>query len=116
MTDQLKSYCTRVKLKPNSIPRVREWAAELNSRRDEAFETLKDEGVFIESAFLEQTTDGDFLIYYMRMESMEKAKAAVARSPHPIDAYHKQFKIDCWESTQQLELLVDFERTQSRLN
>lgn len=111
MSIKLNSYCTRVKLKPNSIPRVREWAAELNSRRVEAIETLKDEGVFIESAFLEQTSEGDFLIYYMRMESMEKAKAVVARSPHPIDAYHKQFKIDCWETREDLELLVDFDRT-----
>lgn len=110
MSDELKPFCTRVKLKPGSLDRVREWANELNSRRDEAYETLKDEGVYIESAFLERTLEGDFLIYYMRMESMEKAKAAVSKSPHPIDAYHKQFKVDCWESKEQLELLIDFGR------
>ena len=114
MSEQLKSFCTRVKLKTGSIARVREWAAELNSRRTEAFETLRDEGVYIESAFLEQNIEGDFIVYYMRMESMEKAKAAVNKSPHPIDAYHKQFKIDCWESTSQLELLIDFDRTSER--
>ncbi len=111
MSGKLKSFCTRVRLKPNSIPKVREWAEELNSRKQEALETLKDEGVYIESAFLEQTSEADFLIYYMRMESMEKAKAAVAKSAHPIDAYHKQFKIECWESREELELLVDFDRS-----
>ncbi len=114
MSKSLKSFCTRVRLKPDSIPRVREWASELNSRKNEALETLKDEGVYIESAFLEQTAEGDFLIYYLRMESMKQAKAAVARSPHPIDAYHKQFKIDCWESREELELLIDFDRTSEK--
>lgn len=111
MTASLKSFCARVKLKPNSISRVREWASELNSRRSEALATLVDEGVYIESAFLEQTAEGDFLIYYMRMENMRKAKQVVERSLHPIDTYHKQFKIDCWESKQDLELLIDFDRT-----
>ena len=114
MSVQLKPFCTRVKLKPGSLHSVREWANELNSRKEEALETLKDEGVYIESAFLEQTAVGNFLIYYMRMESTEKAKVAVSRSPHPIDAYHKQFKIGCWESKQELELLVDFDRTNER--
>lgn len=100
----------KVRLKPDSLARVREWAAELHDRADEVLATLRDEGVVIESAFLDQTDDGDFLIYYM------KSRDAVPRcgsSPHPIDAYHQQFKLDTWQSREQLELLIDFENLPS---
>jgi hypothetical protein len=33
----------------------------------------------------------------------------VQSSPHPIDSYHQQFKVDTWQSRTLLELLVDFE-------
>jgi hypothetical protein len=38
----------------------------------------------------------DYLICYMRAESMAAAQAIAARSPHPIDAIHQQFKVDTW--------------------
>ena len=114
MRKPLKSFCAKVKLKSGSIERAREWAGELNSRKEEVIATLIDEGVYIESAFLDQSEHADFLIYYMRVESMEKAQQVVKQSLHPVDAYHKQFKIDCWESKKQLELLIDFDRTNER--
>ena len=40
-----ETRCTRIKLKPGMVPRVREWARELNARMDEVLATLKDEGV-----------------------------------------------------------------------
>ena len=52
---------------------VRDWAAELNRRADEVLATLRDEGVVVESVFLEQTASGDFLIYYMKAQSIERA-------------------------------------------
>ena len=44
--------CHRIKLKPGSMPRVREWARELSGRRAEVLATLADEGVHVESLFL----------------------------------------------------------------
>ena len=70
--------------------------------------TLEDEGVLIESAFLDHGPRGDFLIYYMKARSLESARAAARASPHAIDAYHQRVKLDTWESTSDLELLVDF--------
>jgi hypothetical protein len=32
----------------------------------------------------------------MRAESMEEAQKIAARSSHPIDAIHQQFKVDTW--------------------
>jgi hypothetical protein len=105
------TQCVKIRLKPNSLDRVREWAATLNeSRRTEALATLRDETVVFEAAFLDQTTDGDFLIYVMKAESFDIAAAAVVQPAHKIDAYHKAFKRDTWEARTPLELLVDLDR------
>lgn len=88
---------------------MREWARTLNSRKDEALETMRNEGGLIESVFLDECPDGNYLIYYMRTENHEKAREAFQNSQLPIDLYHKQFKQDTWEENKKLELLVDLE-------
>jgi hypothetical protein len=95
----------RVRLVPGSLPRVREWAAELNARRDEVLATLRDEGVRIESVFLE----GETLVYFLKADSVEEAREVYARSQHAIDAYHQRFKDETFADQTQLELLIDFE-------
>ena len=95
----------RVRLKEGSLQRVRAWAKELNERRDEVLATLVNEGVRIESVFL----DGDALIYYMRAESLEQAREVYAHSTHAIDAYHQRFKDETFDRQTPLELLIDFE-------
>ena len=105
----METACVKILLRPGSLDRVREWAAELRSRPDEVLATLRDEGVVVESVFLDSTDAGDFLVYYMKARSMEAAREAVERSVHPIDAYHQQFKADTWETRTPLELLIDFE-------
>jgi hypothetical protein len=103
------TQCVKIRLKPNSIERVREWASELRARPDEVLATLRDEGVLVESVFLDSTADGEFLIYYVKAKSIEAAREAVQRSTHPIDTYHQQFKTDTWEARTLLQLLIDFE-------
>ena len=105
----MDTQCVKIRLKPNSIERVREWASELRARPDEVMATLRDEGIVVESAFLDSTADGEFLIYYVKAKSMEAAQEAVQRSTHPIDTYHQQFKTDTWEARTLLEPLIDFE-------
>ena len=38
-----ETKCIKVKLKPGSLERVREWADELNRRKEEALETMRGE-------------------------------------------------------------------------
>ena len=104
-----ETVCVKIKLKPDSIEKVREWAKTLNERRDEALATLRDESVILEAVFLDQTGEGDFLIYLMKAESFEKAGEAVQKSTHEIDAYHQNFKRETWGERKQLELLIDLE-------
>jgi len=105
----VETVCVKVTLKPGSLDRVREWAAELRARPAEVLATLRTEGVLVESVFLDSTDDGDFLIYYIKAASMEIAQRAVRQSEHPINRYHEQFKADTWGVRAPLELLIDFE-------
>jgi hypothetical protein len=106
-----ETRCWKIKLKPNSLDRVREWARTINARRDEALETLRDETVVIEAVFLDQTEQGDYLIALMKAESFEKAGEAVEKSAHPIDEYHRRVMREVRDERTELELLVDLDRT-----
>ena len=104
-----ETVCTKIKLKPGSLERAREWAAEINRRAGEALTTLREEGVVVESVFLESGAEGDFLIYYMRAESIERAREAGRASKHAIDEYHHRMMDEICESGRKLELLVDLD-------
>ncbi|MFN2454723.1 MAG: DUF6176 family protein [Pyrinomonadaceae bacterium] len=108
----LETKCVKIRLKSGALDRVRAWAQTINERRDEALETLRDEGVVIESVFLDSTADGDFLIYYMRAESFDRADEVVQKSVHAIDAYHREFKRDTWIEREELKALIDLDRIQ----
>ena len=96
-----------IELRPNSLDRVEEWATTLNERADEAIATLQDEGVKVESWFHLSLDGKDYLLCYMRAESIKKAHEVVQSSPHSIDVYHQQFKKDAWVAGKSARLLVD---------
>lgn len=102
--------CVKVRLKLDSLPRVREWAPYINTHRDEALLTLEGESVVLESFFLDSTEHGDYLIGTIRAGSLAQAAKAVKRSAHEINVYHQQFQKDTRASGRQLELLVDLSR------
>jgi hypothetical protein len=105
----MDTACVKVRLRPGSLGRVREWARELQARSDEVLATLRDEGVLVESVFVDSDEHGDFLVYYMKARNLGAASEAARRSVHPIDSYQRQFKVDTWEDQTPLELLIDFE-------
>jgi hypothetical protein len=85
-----------IELKPGTEERVRQWAAFLSRHRDEANETLRNEGVDIESWF-EVALDGKrYLLCYIRAASIQEAEAVAGRSTSAVDEYHQQFKVDTW--------------------
>ncbi len=96
-----------IELKPNSLGLVDKWAKTLNERIDETVATLKDEGVTLESWFHLELEGKDYLLSYMRAESLEKAHEAAKHSTHDIDAIHQQFKKDTWAKGTRAKLLLD---------
>jgi hypothetical protein len=108
-----ENRCAKIKLKPGSLERTREWAQTINrTRREEALATLRDEAVIIEAYFLDRTPLGDYLIAFMKAESFEQSRRAFQASTHDIDRYHQKFKEAAWENVEPLELLVDLDRTE----
>lgn len=106
----LPTKCVKIAIDRSSIPAVREWAKTLNARRDEVLATLRDEGVFVETVFLEHSDAGDYLIYFIKATDLDRANEIAAKSTHAIDAFHKQFQREHWGVRSRPELLIDFDR------
>lgn len=102
--------CVRIRIRDGALPLVEEWARTLHARRDEVMETLRLEGVTVESAFLEHAPDGDHLVYYMRAHSLEEAHRVGRALDLPIQAYHERVKKEAWGERTGLRCLVDFEQ------
>lgn len=97
--------CVKIKLKPNSSDKAKQWAHEINTRKNEALESLAKEGITLEAAFLDHIDGVDYLVYVMKGDILG-SKAIAASSTSTLDLYHNQFKKDCWESIKELEPLV----------
>ncbi|BDS11330.1 DUF6176 family protein [Aureispira anguillae] len=110
MKEKLKTIGVKIRLKKGSLKKVQRWAKELNHRIEEAMETLRDEGVFLEAAFLDRGENDDYLIYFMKVKNLEKAGEIAQKSTHAIDKFHQAFKKECWVEGKNLELLIDFDR------
>ena len=104
-----------IQLKPESKANVEQWQKELNCRMAEAIETLRAEGVYIESWFYVELAGLDYLIAYMRAEDIERAQAIGRQSQFPIDQLHKQFKSN-WLKVIPARLLVDLDNTNKEEN
>ncbi|MDZ7706732.1 MAG: DUF6176 family protein [Trueperaceae bacterium] len=105
----METRAFRIKLKPNSGDRVRAWAEEIMRRKEEALETLRDEGVILECFFMDRRDDGDYLIGIMAANDFERSQTVARDSTHGIDAFHQAFKRDTWESADDLERLVELQ-------
>ena len=97
-----------IKLKPNSLSNVEAWKKELLERKEEAIETLKAEGVYVESWFHIELDGQDYLMVYMRANDIAQAQKIAKTSPFDIDKVHNKFK-ENWEKGYAAKLLIDLE-------
>ena len=77
-----------IKLKPDSNSKVDEWRDTIQSRVEEALATLVHEGAQIESWFRVEIDGQDYLLWYMRAESMKRVFEVSQTFQHSIDKYH----------------------------
>ncbi len=106
----METICISTKLKKGSLEDVRKWFQTLRERPDEVLQSLKDEGVIIESAFLDKQGNDYFLIYYLKAENLAQAREVAMKSTLSIDKYHKECSKKFCENRKELELLIDFHR------
>ncbi len=76
----------------------------------ETLQSLENEWIFVESAFLNKQGNELYLIYYMKAEDISRAYEVFTKSDLDIDHYHK----NCWkkycEGREVLEELLDIDR------
>jgi Family of unknown function (DUF6176) len=82
--------CMRVKLKDDSIEHVKTWFSDLNNRKDEVLECLRNENIVVESAFLDKINETYFLVYYIKSENINHALEVFKLSLLPIDHFYKE--------------------------
>ena len=80
---------------PGKTQRLRDWYAELEDRREEAFQTLDNEGVRQEVAYILDTEHGDLLAVFIEVDDMDAANEAFYSSPFEIDRQHAEVMDEC---------------------
>lgn len=109
----MKAICIKTKLKREMLEDVRQWFKTLNDRIDEVRESIENEDVLVESAFLDKQGDDYFLIYYMKANDIDHVYRVFNNSSLAIDKYYKE----CWkkycEGRVVLEELLDIDRIES---
>lgn len=85
---------TLIELKSGASANVENWQQYISTHREEALETLRAEGVTVESWFSLSLHGKDYLLCYMRADSMKTAQSVASSSINPVDAFHKQFLRD----------------------
>lgn len=105
----MRTLCIKTRIKEGHIDDVRKWFEILKERKDEVFETLYNEGVLVESAFIDKQGIDYFLIYYLKANDIDTAYKVFNDSTSDIDLYYKF----CWkkycEGRFVLEELLDFD-------
>lgn len=93
---------TKQKIEPGKTERLREWTEEIRDREDEAVETLANEGMHLEAAFLERTDEGAFLVYFVKADDVDAVFAAFEESDHEIDHEHRDVLDEVLESPERV--------------
>lgn len=104
----MQTFVKKYKVKKDFLEVIREWSRTLNSRKDEVLKTLEQEGVFIETAFLDKQGDDFYLIYFIKCTNLDNALKVFAASDAAIDSYHRKVMSDSLCQSESLELLIDF--------
>ena len=100
-----------IKLRSGAEQAQGEWQATMSSRVDEVMQSLKAEGVQLESWFKVELAGESYLLWYMRAESLQKAVEMFQQSTKAIDLFHFQALSDIAVEGGHIkaELLLHFE-------
>lgn len=102
-----KVQLVKFRFRKNGQNKWLNWSKELKRRKKEAVATLRDEGVHSEACFLSK--DGKFVFYFMEAGDIKKVQKIFDKSPHLIDAQHKQKLVSCLKFLEVLTPLFHFQ-------
>lgn len=104
----METYVQKIKLKKGSEEKVKEWAHYFKKNHDKVKQLIQNEGVLVESAFLDKDGDNTYLFYYMKVKDRAKMREVFQKSDDPIDVYHKNFMNEVIDETYEMKPLIDF--------
>ena len=104
----METQCLKIKLKDGKKEQVRKWCATF-ANHPELDEVLEQETVIVESLFLDEQEDGDYLFFYLKAESLRKANEFLTTVKHPLNDLSQAFMHECWDMdrVKKLELTLD---------
>ena len=100
-----------IRLKPDTATQVADWQARILQLKEQAIESIRNEGIEVESWFQVIIANEQYLLAYIRTADIARAQAIGAQSTLEVDAVHRQFKLDTWDPSCMIdcELLVDLQ-------
>jgi hypothetical protein len=106
----LQSILTKVRIRPGCTERVRRFLEAFHQKPDELYEVLEDGRIFVESDFIEETANGDYLYVFKRLESIEYLKGRIANSTLPLSRRIREVLVPCVAGRRDLEAVTTFLR------
>ena len=82
---------TLIELEPGTLERVENWKAYIKKNLELAIDSIKSEGVEIESWLQLKLAGKEYLLCYMRAESLQESTKVFSLSENPVDEYHRDF-------------------------
>jgi hypothetical protein len=92
--------CIRIRMKDGMTDKFVAWAKQVPKRMDEVKISMAEQGVLEEHIFLERSPDGDFIVFYWKVEDPAKASATFQRSKRKIDLEMIEMIETTWDRSQ----------------
>ena len=107
----METQCLKIKLKSGTKDKVREWCNTFREH-DGLDYVLEQETVVVETLFLDEQADGDYLIFYLKAESLQQANDFLTKESHALNDLSKAFMQECWDlpNAKALEMILDVHR------
>lgn len=105
----MQTFIAKYKVKEGMQKEVLEWAKLLNGQMSQVLESLQDEGVAMEIAYLDNQRDGLYLVYILKAHDITKAFQKLKESRREIDILHKEILSRALETPEKFQALIDFE-------
>jgi len=95
-----ESECMRIRLKTGMTDKFLAWAKQLPNRMDEVKIGMHEQGIIAEHIFLERSTEGDFIVFYVKADDLVKTRDIFQRSQRTIDVEFRHIVDETWDRSQ----------------
>jgi hypothetical protein len=99
----------KIRIRPGKTKQVVEFLQRLMDRKDESLEALRREGMMVESMFLEQRDEADFLYYYVKSKDLAHSTQVNMQATDPLTLEIRQFVSETWADVASPEPLLDLD-------